>query len=280
MDVSVGVVAHNEEKTIRALLLALLGQRLRKINIREILVVSSGSTDRTNEIVRDCAKKRGMIRLLEEHDRRGKAAAINALLKEAESDVVVLVSGDVVPEPDAIERLCSALSGDVGISTGRPVPRETGGLLGRVTGLQWRIHHEISLKRPKFGEMIAFRRVFENIGRTAVDEEYIGMLIKRRGLGSAYVPSAVVINTGPRSVMDFIGQRRRIYAGHLGLKRMKGHVPPTLSNINVVRGYLSLGRIEIAPALAGFVLETVSRTLGFCDFLSGREDVVWKMVKR
>ena len=280
MDVSVGVVAHNEGKTIKALLLALLGQKTQSINIKEILVVSSGSTDRTNMIVRDCMRMDKRIRLLEEYARTGKAAAINAFLKEAENSVMVLISGDVIPEPDAVECLCSALSGGVGISAGRPVPRETGGLLGRVADMQWRIHHEISLKRPKFGEIIAFRRVFEYIERTAVDEEYIGMLVGKTGLGSVYVPRAIVMNARPMTIRDFIRQRRRIYAGHLSLNRIKNHSPPTLSNINVVRGYLSLDRLEIAPALAGFVLEAVSRTLGFYDFLLRREDIVWKMVKR
>lgn len=280
MDVSVGVVAHNEERNIKGLLLALLGQNTQNINIKEILVVSSGSTDRTNKIVRDYMKKEKRIRLLEEQARKGKAVAINTFLKEAKNRVLVLISGDVLPEPGAVEYLCSALSGNVGISAGRPVPKKTNGLLGRVVDLQWRIHHEISLKWPKFGEMIAFRKVFENIEKTAVDEEYIGMLVEKTGLKSAYVPRAIVMNTRPRTVKDFIRQRRRIYAGHLSLDRTKKHKSPTLSNINIVRGYFCLDRFEITPALIGFMFEAVSRALGLYDFLLRKEDIIWKIVKR
>ena len=53
MDVSVGIMAFNEEKNMGRLLKALLSQELKKVRIEEIIVVSDGSTDKTNEIVKE-----------------------------------------------------------------------------------------------------------------------------------------------------------------------------------------------------------------------------------
>ncbi len=54
MDISVGVIAYNEENNIANLLDSLLKQSAR---IKEIVVVSSGSTDKTNEIVKEFIAK-------------------------------------------------------------------------------------------------------------------------------------------------------------------------------------------------------------------------------
>ena len=48
---TVGVFAHNEEANIGQLLEIMLQQELEQVEIREIIVVSSGSTDQTDEIV-------------------------------------------------------------------------------------------------------------------------------------------------------------------------------------------------------------------------------------
>ena len=54
---SVGITAHNEEKNIGKLLTALLAQELEQVDISEIIVVASGCTDRTCDVVRDFEKQ-------------------------------------------------------------------------------------------------------------------------------------------------------------------------------------------------------------------------------
>lgn len=279
MDVSIGVIAHNEEKSINRLLDSLIRQKEERVRIREIVVVSSGSSDGTDKIVEDFCRADSRVRLVREPKRRGKSSAINLFLKGSRSGVNVLVSGDVVPEGDCIERVCSALVGNIGIASVRIVPEDNGGLLGRVIALEWMIHHQVSLRRPKFGEMVAFRGI-DRIAETSVDEEFIGMLINNAGLGSVYVPEAVVRNCGPRTMKDFIKQRRRIYSGHLELSR-NGYEPITLKPLHVLGGFVRCRGVDARIVLTASLLEGVSRALGFFDFISNkRKHLIWEMVRR
>ncbi len=279
MEVSIGVMAHNEEKNIGRALDSLIRQRGKNVRIMEIVVVSSGSSDRTNSIVEGFCRKDMRVILVKEPERRGKSSAINLFLERGRGDVKVLVSGDVVPGEGSVEGLCSALSGGIGMAAGRVVPEEGRGLLGKVVDLEWRIHHEISLKRPKFGEMVAFRGV-SRIAETSVDEEFIGMLVNRAGFKSVYVPRAVVRNRGPRTIKDFIRQRRRIYAGHLELSR-KGYCPATLGSLTVLKGFVRSGGAGVCVLVPAAFLEAVSRLLGLYDFIfNGKKHLVWDMIKR
>ena len=54
MDVSIGIMAYNEEKNIGNLLKTLLKQNLSFV--KEIIVVNSGSTDKTAKIVKKFTK--------------------------------------------------------------------------------------------------------------------------------------------------------------------------------------------------------------------------------
>jgi len=55
--VSIGIMAYNEEANIGRLLARLLEQRTQKVKIEKILVVASGCTDRTEDIVRHWSQK-------------------------------------------------------------------------------------------------------------------------------------------------------------------------------------------------------------------------------
>ncbi|MGB4309495.1 MAG: glycosyltransferase family 2 protein, partial [Candidatus Cloacimonadaceae bacterium] len=120
---SVGVFAHNEAANIGALLDALIRQKLKKAEIRQIIVVSSASKDGTDEIVREYCQKDERIRLITQEKREGKSAAINLFIAAASEDICVVISGDVIPAPRTIERLVSAFADPkIGATGGRPVP--------------------------------------------------------------------------------------------------------------------------------------------------------------
>jgi poly-beta-1,6-N-acetyl-D-glucosamine synthase len=267
MRVSVGIIAHNEERNIGRLL-----ESLSSPLIGEIIVVSS-SIDGTNNIV-----KRHGAKLIAEKKRFGKAIAINKFMKAAKNSILVLCSADIVPLPGAIDELCAPLKNRaIGIVASRPVPAKQKTLIGSIVELQWLLQHEISMIKPKFGEMIAFRRLLKGIDRTPVDEEYIAMVLIEEGYKAAYVPGAVVRNYGPKTYSDFIRQRRRIYCGHLELMG-KGYVTSSLDYglvLGAVWHSFKIRKVHIYTSAA--LLEAIGRLFGLIDYIFRRDHTVWEI---
>jgi len=269
---SVGVMAYNEEQNIAKLLASLTSQRLDRVEIREIFVVSSGSTDRTDDIVSEWAEKDARIRLIRQETRQGKSSAINLFLEAADADVFVLESGDTIPAPDCVERMLAPFEDPkVGMAGGRPMPvDDPDTFMGFVVHMLWRLHHRLALKHPKLGEMVAFRSIVRRIPPdSAVDEASIEAIIHDNDLKLAYVPDAVIYNKGASTVGDFLKQRRRIFAGHIWLEKVQSYEVSTKKVGGIVS--VLLEDMEWSPrnvvwTAAGVFLEFLGRLLGTIDF--------------
>lgn len=279
---SVGITAHNEEANIAQILEAMMTQRLYYVDITEIIVVASGCTDRTEDIVRGFVEKDARIQLFVQERREGKTSAINVFLSHATESICVLESGDTVPHEDAIENMVRMFADPaVGMTGAHKVPVNTPDhIVGFLSHLRLRLEHQLCLEIPRLGELIAFRKVFDAIPPdVAMDEAFVEALVVRRGLQVRYAPDAVVFNMGPETVSDFVKQRRRNHAGHLYLKKKYGYKVSSLNSTRV----LNLAFTEIMGAIrlvwtifALAVIEAYSRILGWWDFRVKKDNhVVW-----
>jgi len=281
-DLSIGIMAYNEEGCIGQLLNALLKQDIIHARLKEIIVVASGCTDRTEAIVQDFSKKSTRIHLVTQAERNGKAPAINRFLSVATGDICVLESADTIPETGTIDSLVVPfVCPEVGMTGGRPIPiNPTDTFMGFAVHLLWSLHHSISLTTPKLGELIAFRNVIREIPEdTAVDEASIEAIVTRAGYQLRYVPEAVVWNKGPETVKDFIRQRRRIAAGHAHLFRERGYRVSTSDPINILKRLIqsqSWCVKHVLWTLGAALLELTARVLGYLDVHARkRVPVVW-----
>lgn len=281
---SVGVTAYNEEANIGPLLDALLNQHLHDVEITEIIVIASGCTDNTVPIVERYAAENPLIKLIVQPRREGKTAAINLFLAHAREDICVLESGDTLPAEDSVEHLVRMFTDPtVGMVGAHKVPVNTPDhLVGLFTHLRLRLEHQLCLEIPRLGEMIAFRKVLDRIPPdVAMDEAFVEAFIIQRGMSVRYAPDAVVYNTGPDTISDFVRQRRRNHAGHLYLKSKYGYAVSSIQNTRVARVALKelWGAIRLIWALFLLaVLEGWSRLLGWYDFAIKKErHVVWDM---
>ena len=130
--------------------------------------------------------------------------------------------------------------------------------------------------------MIAFRKVFDRIPPdVAMDEAFVEALVVRRGMSVRYAPDAVVYNTGPDTLQDFVAQRRRNHAGHLYLRSKYGYAVSSIQNTRVVKVAVKeiWGAIRLISVLVLLgVLEMWSRLLGWYDFAIKRDrHVIWDM---
>ncbi len=217
LSVALCLPAYNEEANIGKLLESLLAQKTDRIVIDKIIVVSSASTDGTNEIVKSFIAKDSRISLIKQKERLGKASAINSFLKVVDHEVVVIQSTDTICEPDTIELLCLPFLKDkkIGMTGGAPHPvNDKNTFLGYVVHTWWWFHRNI----PRFGEIIAYRNVLPEISvTTAVDEAFIQAKMVQLGYKIVHVDEAKVWNKGAESLGDIVMQRRRIFNGHCRL---------------------------------------------------------------
>ena len=291
MKISVAVPAHNEESNIGLLIDTLRAQKLRSASLAEIVVVASGCSDRTIDIVRERQQRPGVpVRLIEEPIRRGKVAAINTYLRHCDSrsvGAICVCSADLLVAPDTLEQLVQRLldEPDVGMCGAHPVPTNgVGTFLGEATRFLWRMHHRVAMESPKLGELVLVRAgiVHSLPADSMVDEASLEQLIRAAGYELAYVPEAVVHNHGPETVREFVRQRRRIAAGHYWLADVSGYRVATMNLPRIVRLTLSemrsLRPLPLLFALGAIGLECVARALGFFDFKTNLEKhIAWKV---
>jgi cellulose synthase/poly-beta-1,6-N-acetylglucosamine synthase-like glycosyltransferase len=280
-----GIMAHDEEANIGRLLEAVTSERTDVAELTEIIVVASGCTDRTEDIVRAWADRDVRVRLVAQAQREGKASAVNLFLGEAQEPVLLLCSADLIPARGTIDAVVAPFADpEVAMTTCRPVPvDDPRTFMGFAAHLLWNLHHEINRRSFKAGELIAFRNVFERIPyRSAVDEASIESVIRSQGYGVRYVGEAVTYNKGPGTVRDFLSQRRRIYAGHLAVRSLVGYRVSTLSGLRILG--LLLRNLDWRPipflwTWAVVALEAYGRWLGARDYRRRRDHAVWTIAK-
>lgn len=106
--VSVIVPVRNEEKNLRPLL-----SRLPSLAAREeIVIVESGSRDRTWEEAQSCARaatSRRPVRAIQARE-LGKAPAVRLAMQDARHDLLVILDGDVSVAPEELTRVVWAMT--------------------------------------------------------------------------------------------------------------------------------------------------------------------------
>jgi len=279
---TVGVMAHNEEQNVQRTLHALLAQQLQTVEIVEIIVIASGCTDSTVELAARIASAHPIVTVDIEPRRTGKAAAIRRLMSMARGEVVVLANADTIPEANAVEELVRLFSDPaVGMTGARVIPLNVPRTwLGFTVQMLWHVHHHLALRKPKLGELVAFRNVIDNFpADTSTDEPAIEALIAAKGLRLVYAPKAIVYNRGPERAGEFVVQRRRIFAGQVRIALRYGYFTSSLRLRYVVP--IAMHAINSYPqfllwTMAAIAVEGWARVLGLYDALRGHEHAVWQ----
>ena len=279
---TIGIMAHNEEKNIGLLLDELLRQT-QDIDIPFIItVVASGCTDTTEAIVRSYEKQDNRVKLITEQQRKGKARAINIFLSQSNADFLIISSADIIPSDNALREFVKAFSDStIGMVGGRPVPRFSSGIAGLLNNMLWELHHEIALGRPKLGEFIAIRNIVNNIPeKTAADEASIEALVTQRGFRIKYLPQVVIHNYGPKNLTSFIKKRIRIFIGHLYVKQQMSYRVATYNIIPLI--FLVIKKIRLERKKTFIILlllciEMYARIIAFFNFFIRRKTYsIWE----
>jgi glycosyltransferase involved in cell wall biosynthesis len=284
ISVDVGITVYNEERNITNLLKSLSAQELEDVVIDKIVVVSSGSTDRTNELVLDHRKKDNRVCLITQDKRLGKPSAINEFLKISEKEVVVVSSGDIIFDDRTVEHLIVPFQDKtVGLTSVFPVPvNKNDGLMGFAAKMHWKMHNILN----RHGESIAFRKnLLGALPVTVVaDEAYVEAITRRKKLKAVHVKDAIIFNKGPENPREFLKQIKRHFFGHLQLELELNYQVSSMTRngmhsvLNELVG-LSISDPSKTPYCFGYVfLEFLGRILGTFNLIFGKKNLVlWEI---
>jgi cellulose synthase/poly-beta-1,6-N-acetylglucosamine synthase-like glycosyltransferase/peptidoglycan/xylan/chitin deacetylase (PgdA/CDA1 family) len=215
--VSVVVPAYNEELGIAATVRSLAASDYPEL---EIVVVDDGSTDATSRVVAGLDLPE--VRLLRQAN-AGKPAALRAGIRAAKHDILVLVDGDTVFEPDALKMLVAPMAQpEVGAVSGNTKVGNRRGMLGRWQHIEYVIG--FNLDRRMFdvlqcmptvpGAIGAFRRwalvdAGGVSGDTLAEDTDLTMAICRAGWRVVYAPHARAWTEAPATLGQLWRQRYR-----------------------------------------------------------------------
>jgi poly-beta-1,6-N-acetyl-D-glucosamine synthase len=284
--VSVGVCAYNEGKNIGPCLASLISQELKGFELLEVIAISSGSTDNTDEVVRGFESSDRRVRLMRQERREGKNSAINLFMSVAKGEILVLANADNRLEPGSLQALLEPFKDEeVGVVGGHPVPvngKET--VAGFAVNMLWDMHHRVAMIYPKVGELMAFRRLDKRLPTsTQSDEDIIRMELERKGLSTVYAPQAIVHNKGPENLEDFVKQRTRVNIGEKYMKRLFDYDIPTWDSRLLFQAYISFlkeNKGGMRKALTAMLLEAYSRAYATLYVALDKGDKsVWQQVK-
>jgi biofilm PGA synthesis N-glycosyltransferase PgaC len=283
IEVDVGIMAYNEEKNITNLLESLSAQELEDVIIDKIVVVSSGSSDKTNELVLDYQKKDYRVRLITQDKRVGKPSAINEFLRNSEKKIVVVSSGDIIFDQKTIEHLVVPFRDrTVGMTSVSPVPvNKNNGFMGFVANMHWKMHNVLN----RHGESIAFRKsLIKSLPPTVIaDEAYVEAVVRKKKLKAVHVKNAIVFNKGPEAPHEFLKQIRRHFFGHLQLElelhyQVSSMTRNGISSILKELVGLSINDPSKTPYCLGYLsLEFLGRILGALNLIFGKNPILWEI---
>jgi len=242
IDLVGGVVAFNEERSLRLAVESLLAQELPPMaRWTAIWVVASGCTDHTVQEAHALAARYPEVRVREEPERRGKSAALAEIFRAARGDYLVLLNADARAHPGAVNALLARGCGarrPFG-AMGRPEPTVLPGPpVGPMLQLLWQIHHELHQEVVRTGEathlsdellLLPLPELPPLPEDVVNDGAFLGAWIAGHGGQLLYVPEARVGIEVPCSFREHQRQRRRIQVGHRQVSAQVGIRPSTIS---------------------------------------------------
>lgn len=239
------ITANDEESVIDAklrnsLMLDYPSDRL------QILVVSDGSVDRTNDITRSFHQQ-GVV-LMAFPERRGKIAAINEAMGAVTAEIVVFSDANTLLKRDAIAALVrnfadpavGGVSGDVALVGERAA-------LGYSEDLYYRYERWLQQAESDIGSMVGVDGALYAIRRelfvapfadTILDDMAIPMAVVRAGHRVVFEPEALAVERGSETASEEFERKSRVVAGAVQfLGRDISRVP--LRNVQVVVALVS-----------------------------------------
>jgi cellulose synthase/poly-beta-1,6-N-acetylglucosamine synthase-like glycosyltransferase len=215
--VTILITAYNEEKAIRAKLENTLQIDYEREKL-EILVASDGSTDKTDEIVREFAA-RG-VKLFRQEGRMGKTFTQNKAVEQASGEIVLFSDATTAYEKDVLRvMLPNFADAGVGCVAGKLVyVDESKSGVGKGAKSYWNYETFIKQSESRACSLIGASGCLYAVRKSAYQPMYpeacsdflICTILYKQGLRSIYEPEAVCMEETNRQANKEMQMRVRV----------------------------------------------------------------------
>lgn len=214
--VTMVIAAFNEEAILEAKIQNTLSLNY-PIDKYQILFITDGSTDRTNEIV----KAYPGVKLMFQAERKGKLDAVNRAIKNIDTEIVIFSDANTMLNKHSILNLIRHFKDEkVGGVAGEKKVLEADGQVGG-EGAYWK--YESFLKKldsrlysvvGAAGELFCMRTsLYEPLHGIIIEDFVQSLLICKKGYVVRYEPGAFATETASLSLDDERERKTRISAG-------------------------------------------------------------------
>lgn len=230
--ITIGIPAYNEEANIDRLIEDLLLQKCLGFSIREIIISSDGSTDKTEKIVKSFSDPR--IKLILNKDRKGIARGLNQIIAYAKGEILVTIDADVrILDHGFLKKLILPIvKGEADLTSAaiKALPPKT--TLAKI------LFNSMELKSVLFRFLNNGNNIYKCYGLARAfsskfyktlhfpvsigNDMYSYLECLSRGLQFRYVPESVVLYNLPENMADYQKQSLRFFASKTEQEKIFG----------------------------------------------------------
>ena len=261
--VSVIMVVRNEEKILESKLQNLFSLDYPQDQL-QIVVVSDGSTDRTEQILHECARDARVHVILNQLP-KGKAGGLNDALEVAHGEIVVFTDARQRIDASAVRLLAENFADPrVGCASGELMLGDPeNGESGQGLGLYWRIEKQIRELESSSGSVVgatgalyaARRELLTHVpAGTILDDVFLPMHIVRQGKRVVFDHRAIAWDSPDLGAEREFSRKVRTLSGNYQLVQF---APWLLGRKNPIRfEFIShkLLRLAVPMALAALLV--------------------------
>lgn len=216
-NVTILIAAYNEESSIGATLENKLNLDYPKGKM-EIIVISDGSTDGTDDIVRHYSDQN--VRLLRQEPRAGKTSALNMAITESRGEIVVFSDANSLYAPNALRLLLANFADpQVGYVTGKMVyANPDGSLVGDGCSTYMKYENALRAIETRLGSVVGVdggidavrRELYRPMRADQLPDFVLPLTVVEQGYRVVYEPEALLWESVLKEPRDEYRMRVRV----------------------------------------------------------------------
>lgn len=208
-------------------------------------------------------QKFNSIKIVCENNRRGKAKAINEVLKHSSGDIILMASADIKIKSGSMRRLIEKIveEDNIGaVDSCAVLLNSEKNFFTKIVNFTWLLHNFTMTQLDNedrlghvAGDLYALRRgIINEVPENIVnDDAFIAMMVKLKGYKVLHESEAICYILGPENPYDYILQRSRILYGHFQIFKTFKKYPTTLEFTAIEKTSTAINVIKTAIKRCG-----------------------------